>query len=326
MRDWQYDWRPSRGARLFVWCAALAGASGAAPGGVRADLQFQAFDARRHSRFHEGSDKAFLGDEQKLDFSGVGHSTVGECWATMITRQYFVSVTHAAPAPGTRLVFFAGNAKGKGRREYVVLDGGPIVRRGVKTDLFLGRLTEPIPTSHRIASYPVFVLPRDGSYRGGEILVYGRPDYVGRNIIERVGDLSPKPTRLMYFAFHPQGGCGPDDAYPRTHDSGAPSFVVWKRALALVGVHSGNSTRGGDGTAGSLGADVFLPHYLDELNSAMRGGQVEVAPSEREFFETPDAADRARQRTYFYATACGMAGILIIAIAVWVLRRPAAAE
>jgi len=64
------------------------------------------------------------------------------------------------------------------------------------------------------------VLPAENGYRGEEIFVYGYPDLLGRNYVDSVDDRASRPTRVIYFRFHPFGGCGADDAYLRAKDSG----------------------------------------------------------------------------------------------------------
>ena len=281
--------------------------------------QFQAYRAARHARFYEGADKAFLGDEYRLDFSGVGHAAQGEAWATLITPQCFLTAAHAAPSPGTRLVFHEGNTAARGRHEYTVAEGTVIRDEGYPSDLYLGRLTAPIPPADRIAHYPLFLLGSDGAYRGEEIFVYGGRDCVGRSGITSVAEHHQRHTHTLYYAFHTQGGCGPDDVYLRANDSGAPSFEIWRGALALVGIHSGNSTGGGEGASGSLSADVLVPYYITALNRYLPDGPVAVVPPPAPRWRPFALGDVLRGR-YFYL-AGGLIGLFAAVVTLWIRRR-----
>jgi hypothetical protein len=281
--------------------------------------QFQAYRAARHARFYEGADKAFLGDQYRLDFSGVGHAVQGEGWATLITPQHFLSAAHAAPAPGSRLTFYEGNTTARGRHEYSVAEGTVIRDGGNASDLYLGRLTAPIPAADHITHYPLFVLEADGGYYGEEILVYGGRDWLGRSNITSVAEHRLRHTHTMYFAFHTEGGCGADDVYLRANDSGAPSFVIWQGAFALVGIHSANSTGGGAGVSGSLSADILVPYYVAELNRHLPDCPVAVVPQSTSSGPHIGLADWIARR-YLYL-AGGLLGLFAAVVLLWIRRR-----
>ena len=117
--------------------ALVAGLVLSLPGVARADMLIRAHEAQRHDRFYAGADKAFLG--QAFDWSGVGKA--GGRWVTMVSPSYFLSAAHYAPSAGSVVTFYEGN-DGSTPHTYTVAAGGQqITVNGVKTDLWLGKLT-----------------------------------------------------------------------------------------------------------------------------------------------------------------------------------------
>jgi hypothetical protein len=186
-----------------------------------------------NDRFYVGADKSFVG--QGYDWSGVGENQVGQ-WATMISPSYFISAGHYTPTPGDTITFHADNDPSSTAYKFTVDSG--IHVPGI-TDVYLGHLATPIPSSDHITTYPLWTLPTLSSYIGKDIFVYGRPNRVGRNVISYVevaGGYDP-----MYYPFSVMDGGGPDEAYLVSGDSGGPSFGYVNGHLALVGEHSSDS-------------------------------------------------------------------------------------
>lgn len=152
-----------------------------------ADLWIQGYSANLHDRFYAGADRAFIG--QGYDWSGVGQASNGT-WATMISPTYFVSANHYHPSGGNTLTFYPDNTTNN--PQTFTVDSTFAANDG---DLFLGRLTSPIPASDHIDYYPILKLPSDNLYAGREIFVYGVPNRVGRNIITTIyGRKNSPPT------------------------------------------------------------------------------------------------------------------------------------
>jgi hypothetical protein len=234
-------------------------------------------DPQRYSRYYAGADKAFVGEG--LDFSGV---STGGPWATMISPQYFITAYHWPATGSATLTFHEGNDWNSGAHTYNVDTGYHVtlLYDGQPADVFLGRLSAPIPAADHIASYPVVKLPNLSDYTGMAIYNYGAPDAVGRNVISKVepyiegGENGPG----MFYNYD-LPGVGPDETYLIGGDSGGPSFTVVDGKLALLGEHfstygtsgllpGGNDygpPKSGDGSWWSV--DGFVPAYIDQLNS-----------------------------------------------------------
>jgi hypothetical protein len=224
------------------------------------DLWVQGYSANLHDRFYAGADRAFIG--QAYDWSGVGQNGT---WATMISPTYFVSANHYHPGGGT-VTFYEDNTT-KHPHTYTI-DSTFAANSG---DLFLGRLTAPIPASDHINYYPILKLNSDSQYVGRDIFVYGLPTRVGRNTITTV-------TGTMEYDYNTYGDSatvGADEAYLASGDSGAPSFTVYGGVLTLLGTHRSH-TDAPPPSDGWWSLDNFVPDCTAWLNSKMVGEQVTV--------------------------------------------------
>jgi hypothetical protein len=244
----------------------------------RADLQVQTYEPNRQDRFYVGADKNFVG--QAFDWSGVGQTSSGT-WATMISPTYFLSAAHFHPGAGEVLTFHQDNDPSGPTFQYTVSSFGFQTNlSGVPSDLWLGKLETPIPASTPINYFPVLELPNESDYVGQLIYVNGKPNRVGRNIIDRITIANeptiPKSTLSMEYDFNTTSGLGADECYLISGDSGGPSFIDFNGQLALVGIHyyNGGSASGPD--VALISGDSFVPYYIDQLNTNMAGESVTV--------------------------------------------------
>jgi hypothetical protein len=239
---------------------------------------------QRYSRFYAGSDKAFIG--AGLDFSGV---STGGPWATMISPQYFITAYHWPATSASTLTFYEGNTTTSGGHTYSVDTGFGFdaTYNGQPADVYIGRLTAPIPAADHIAHYPVLTLPNTSDYVGKTIYNYGNPNLVGRNVISKVAPYAEGGEIGMSMFFnYDVPGVGPDETYLIGGDSGCPSFAVVNGKLALLGEHfstygtsslmpngeyDGGAPKASDGSWWSV--DGFLPAYLDQINAILPANQ-----------------------------------------------------
>jgi hypothetical protein len=240
---------------------------------------------QRYYRFYTGGDKAFIG--AGLDFSGVAG---GGPWATMITSQYFITAYHW-PAQNyfSTLTFYEGNTTTSGTHSYNVDTGysHQLNYNGHPSDVYVGRLTAPIPDGDHIAHYPVLMLSSSNNYAayvGMTIYNYGRPYDVGRNVISSIQPYAEggQDGPGMFFNYD-SPGLGSDETYLIGGDSGGPSFAVVDGKLALLGEHfstygtsglipfDGGAPKAGDGSWWSV--DGFLPYFVNDINAILPEGQ-----------------------------------------------------
>jgi hypothetical protein len=256
----------------------------------RADLFVQTYEANRQDRFYTGADKDFVG--QAFDWSGVGLSS-NSTWVTMISPQYFVTAAHYHPAAGNTVTFYSGNVQSDSTRYQATVDSWSYQtsytdETGTLTlpsDLWIGKLTTPIPESANVTYYPVLGLPTLDDYINQTIYVYGKPQRVGQNAINAIGlanepDPPADPTKstvaMQYSYDTGSNGLGADECYLISGDSGGPSFVDCNGELALVGIHYYND--GPTAFDGAVSGDSFVPWYIDQLDEHMSGASVRVVP------------------------------------------------
>jgi len=246
--------------------------------------------AFKHDRFYAGADRAFIGES--LDLSGVGQATSGG-WVTMISPTYFLSAAHAHPKPGSTVIFWEGNSRTEPAQKHTYVvdhwsyqtshDGQGT--KGLGSDLWLGRLTQPLKPQDKIAFYPVLKLPEEARYIGLKLYVLGQPYKLGLSTLDKiVDDLEIGKTRALRYGFHekPGTGLGESECYLLGGDSGGPTFTVVNGKLVLLGIHFTNNTSNGlpdpeDPHRGWSG-DSFVPYYLDQLNAHMGTERVTTPP------------------------------------------------
>jgi hypothetical protein len=252
----------------------------------RADLQVATLQPNRQDRFYVGADKDFLG--KAFNWSGVGQAANGT-WATMISPSYFVSATHYHPGEDAVLTFYEGNNPSGPSHEYTVSSWSyQTSYDGVGSDLWVGKLTTPILASDHITYYPILGLPNQSDYVGQMIYVNGKPNRVGRNVIDRVTTAQePDPpaapyknTVTMEYDYNLVSGLGADECYLIGGDSGGPSFVDAGGQLALVGIHYYNGGTPGPQDLGPISGDSFVPYYISQLNAHLVGESVSVVAPE----------------------------------------------
>ncbi len=245
-----------------------------------ADLLISGFQANINNRFYVGADKAFIG--QPFDWSGVGQAADGT-WATMISPTYFVSAAHYHPVAGDVVTFHEDNNP-SGPMYQATVDSWYYqgTTNGTVADLWLGKLTAPIPAADHIADYPVLTLPNNSDYAGDLIYVNGKPNTVGLNNIDSIvtvqePDAPAAPTKLtvaMQFDYNPAAGQGAEECYLEPGDSGGPDFVNVNGQLALVGLHYYNGGTPGPEDLGMISGSTFVPYYVNQMDANMVGESV----------------------------------------------------
>ncbi len=235
----------------------------------QADLQVLNGTPQRNNRYYIGADKSFLG--QPYNWSGVSDGSA-TMWATMISPSYFLSAQHIYTNQ-TSVTFYEGNDSTNLAQKHTYT----IASHTNFGDLFLGKLSAPIPAADHITYYPILSAPFESDYLSRPLYVYGQPNSIGENNISGfaysdgstiygTAKNTATESRIDEFTYNVPGGYDPDEAYVMPGDSGAPSFAVQNGALALVGIHY---VRTGTGVNGDFSGDTFVPHYITQLASNM---------------------------------------------------------
>ncbi|HNQ88535.1 MAG TPA: hypothetical protein PKM73_07975 [Verrucomicrobiota bacterium] len=224
------------------------------------------------------------------DFSGVGWSPTTLQWATMLTPLHFVTATHYYPASGS--LYFVNQAGilksytidaafyNSGRTYYHDPDsGGDYV-----SDLIVGRLTSPIPSTDLVTIYPVLAYPNLDDYLDRDLVFVGKVGGDGSGVPPPIrpaagintldfheavdlrdddgNPLTKDPDTVCYGMIY---DTAPGDTYATGGDSGGPSFFLHNNQLALAGTHSAAGTATIDGITYQVSVDAFLGHYLGQV-------------------------------------------------------------
>lgn len=145
-------------ATLLACWASAAGLAAAASA-------VQSFSAPANDRY--ANNPAFIGS--LFDFSGVGRDASGK-WGVMLSPTVFLGANHYAPSGS--LVFYPGNDP---QATPVTLSISTGQQLG-GSDLYIGRLANPIPSS--ITSYGYFDIPLTMAGFGSSVLA-NRPAFMG---------------------------------------------------------------------------------------------------------------------------------------------------
>jgi hypothetical protein len=232
-------------------------------------LKIQTLDLKRHHRFYEGSDKAFVGDP--YDWSGVARTWDVGKWGAMISPSYFISANHFHPANGETFRFYHGNSTNTTYEERVVISG----QRISDSDIWLGKLSAPV--SSAVAKYPVLQLPSENDYYGKKIHFCGRPSdnnqatnsqaRIHMGLSRLVNTLTMSGLGRQYYWYRTDLPFGGDTALQAEGgDSGGSSFIAFNGIPTLLGTHY------------SYYYSTFIPYYISDINNAMSasGEQVTV--------------------------------------------------
>jgi len=225
-----------------------------------------------------------------FDLSGVGWDTNDTRKGfVMISPLHFLAATHFAPNSSDSITFNNRN--------------GDLVTIGVNdttvmandddsdSDLTLGTLDRQITSGDEIGFLPVANLASEAGYTTRQIFVYGQTPKVGIGDIGTFQDFGSDPitsgsgineSRTYQFTYNDAIGNG-NDAFFEIGDSGSPSFTVIDGQLAITGTHSALVDSG----TTKLNYDIFVPNYIDELNTAMSSDsgnyQVNTVPEPSQF-------------------------------------------
>ncbi|MEO0477573.1 MAG: hypothetical protein AAF085_16640, partial [Planctomycetota bacterium] len=230
---------------------------------IAAGLSFEGYDAKRHDRFYDGADRAFIGDDQSifpkgLDLTGVGRIDGLPYHVSMISDTYFVGARHTLAGPGNQpgtatIEFFDDDSS-------TTWSGSTVAAEYFDSgDFFIGKLSQPAPTW--VKRYPVLKLPQivntDFEYET-TVAIYGNtpadpsPTYTpgavgigtatisaGKKNYGLSGDVHIL-SRGETFASDPNVW-GNDAVSTIAGDSGSPTFAFTDAGPAVIGTHQGPS-------------------------------------------------------------------------------------
>jgi uncharacterized repeat protein (TIGR01451 family) len=238
-------------------------------------LSIRSFSADRHGIFvgFPSNPTPNTGFYHKTkDFSGVGWSTSDtRKHFTLISPKHFVCANHFRPPLNSSIRFM--NRSGVIKTYTIGALHTVPNSSGQATDILVGELTAPIPSSDQVSHIPYYNLSTEAAYSGTQLLIAGRESTVGVGTISGFLNFGGDPltsgaginsTRAYTIVYNTLGGGG-DDCFAEGGDSGGPSFASTTNGLAIVGTHT--AVLNALGTTTTI--DSFLPNYAAEVNAIL---------------------------------------------------------
>ncbi len=282
--------------RAFIFASLLASVAPAA------GLEVRTFNADDHERFDSFPVGATINEDHifsAVDLTGVGFrvGTYPTRQCALISRQHILFATHYFNVSGglsngqtVRFLNASNVATDRTIGAHAIIQD-----TGQNSDLVIAQLSAPIDADTGISPLPYLDLPTYDDYETSDLGVLGKKlsgnitteqvPRIGAGTLanvestsrtENYGAAGLLTTRYMRFDFDlpPPPNLNPDDCYPERGDSGSPTFVPVGGTAALVGVHSYVVT-GGDPYECY---DVFVPHYVSELDAEMLADGYRMRP------------------------------------------------
>jgi hypothetical protein len=272
------------------WALALAPAGWA---GIIDDHNPTSFDAR-YDRFMSGYPTApvpnispsFIGST--YDLSGIGWEANNPTFSiAMVSPRHFIGAAHVGYAAGSQLSFYdpVNNTVHSYTIQTIRVPTTTFTnnmgqQQTLPSDVLLGTLSAPIPTTDHITYYPV-ASGASQSFVGAPMIVHGQntnygvgnQTHLGRNTVASVELASfdgnvpvNEATVVATYAYNPSS---PGNFYLIGGDSGGPSFTPIGSLLALFGGHYGVSNNTLNPMPGDISADGFIPAYISQLDAFM---------------------------------------------------------
>lgn len=205
-----------------------------------------------------------------LDWTGVGYQTSDPRKnVAMISPLHFIGARHFQVGGQLRFVNAGGTQKTYSVSSSNTFFDDPVT--GQSSDLYLGRLTAPIPDDDLISRYGILDLDSTNDYIGLPLHVYGyRPEdgtninnpvaaIVGTNVLD--GYTEANDNFLFGFDRDP----ATSECSATNGDSGSPSFTFYSNTLAVMGTHYTIGFNGGNPAT----FDTFAPNFIDLLDAEL---------------------------------------------------------
>lgn len=227
------------------------------------------YSATRHIRLNgfpnsPSINQAFI--HAGLDLSGVGWNTSNTNFQyTMVSPLHFIGANHARPNNGNTLHFITQDGI---VRNYTVASSTAITNdSGEASDLFIGTLSSPIPSTDGVNFHPYINLPSELSYTNKQVIILGKPARGAKQRIHSFQNSSSSntnTTRVFTMRYLTAFG-NDDDAHVESGDSGSPVFIDENDIAAIVGVNSLVSST----TSVITSHANSIPYYAAKLNAEM---------------------------------------------------------
>jgi autotransporter-associated beta strand protein len=232
-------------------------------------LTINGYDPTRHNRFSSGYPTAPVANTD-ADFIGLGYDWSGVGWSAtnssqsvvLLGPQHFLYANHYPPSATLQFCSSDGELK-----SYDVQTLSGSLGPSTTSDLAVGVLSEPIPSTDNVTYYSILFLGYSpASYYDYDLYVYGFTARIGIGSIDSVvNGITTKDGVFHsgYYFGYPFDTTTPDLATLQTGDSGSPSFLYddATKQLYIAGAHFATSS--------TEGYDSALPLMLKYVNAYM---------------------------------------------------------
>lgn len=241
-------------------------------------LVVRVYDASRHSRFlnfpsNPTHNPQFL--HAAFDLTGVGWDNANSArQLTLVSPMHFVGANHYKPGVGATIKFLSSGGM---VRSYTVADQTAVNNdSGQASDLFIGKLSQPVSPSDEVGYHPYLNLGNESQYLNKDVILLGKSARGAVQTTSTLTDMSSgstNSTRVVSMVYRTSGFFLDDDeARYESGDSGSPVFISQGGTAAIIGTNSLLGTVQ-DPITGEISSYVcyanFVPHYADKLNAVM---------------------------------------------------------
>ena len=268
--------------RTLPLLLSLAGLSNSLSGAIQID----GFATLANDRY--ANDAQFIADQ--FDLSGVGiNSQSSQRWATMVSKNVYITADHFAPGVGSTVTFYETNdPNGAFTTRSITADREQIGA----TDLFVGTLNAPLGDDFSFYDFATEDIPDfssflNSSYAGANAYLVGRSPTntfpkdqqfaVGRNRldawfgeVDNTGGSTGNIGDAIGSVVQGSGDTGfvPSEAFLQPGDSGAPLFVDSGMGdLTIVGINWFTSNTEADGSGDDLNGQTYVGNYDLEIQA-----------------------------------------------------------
>lgn len=247
------------------------------------------YNTATNDRFANSS-SFFLNNQ---DFSGVGRDSSGR-WATLVSKNVFLSASHYHPATGGTLTFHHSNDPLGATTTRLIAGGYKIAN----SDIWIGWLDSSVGPAVTHYDIPIQsagdtvgkVVATVGQSQGGNKSGVARTNFVvGQNRVDAHGNVTTSGINndVIQWVEDEAGdkdalGSNYKVAYEskvNTGDSGAPSFVVnGPGDMELVGLHFSVTSTLKDGKIRPASRDTNLPNYRAIITQEINNQALKAVP------------------------------------------------
>jgi hypothetical protein len=199
---------------------------------MQAAMVIDDFSADTNDRF--ANDQNYIAGQ--YDLSGAARGQGNRGWATLVSRNVFLSARHLHPEPGHEVWFFPGNDPNASAYDRTVDSGQHIG----STDLWMGVLNNPVPSSIAVYPYATETINDQTDAEGSpywleSALMFGQSANGRYNSSYRTTNMATGRNKLDLWSSDKNVGNRTGDAWEAIYNDGPPiadpNYVTYESYL-----------------------------------------------------------------------------------------------